>query len=293
MSTETTFYPSAANDMKYLEQSATAYTSSDSTSFANTLWRTTKFNTASFNVSGSSGATSTAAVGGSANAQNLGFGANPLVRQYIIYTGLLRFDTSSLDDTKDITGAQLGLFVPTGGKLTDYDYNISIYAGRTGASYRPTFSSPPANPADFNNYCETYAGCSSSHSCQNNEGLTGVGTIDLSAVSTNTRNNFSLDDGSYWDHSEDEFVDTSYNDWVNRTGYTYIFLIGYWWGGSDPGANSTACSYNDNLATEIPSMPGAGVTNANNTGILYITNTSGNGPTLTINQGKTQFQMVI
>ena len=258
MSSESTFYTDSLASQSWTTQAGL-------NSNVDTAWRTTKFITAGWSVTTPGGTSATISIGG---ASSVAFGNYA----FELYTSYLRFDTSALGDDEEITGAHLA-FYPTSifnttGVGSGFE-KIIPYAGITGGSDRPTFSSAVSNPTDFNWLCETAAGCSSG-TCSN-EGIVHLGDIphsDLSAGSTNT---IAIGES------------TSYNTWVNRTGYTYITLTHAIWAGDE--STYHACSHSN----EAPYTPSGSQV----IGMILKAGTSGDGPKLIINQGKTKFQMII
>ena len=283
MSSESTFYTDGTNSNSFTTQQ------SSTLSVNNAAWRNGKFGDTGSTwsvTSGSSGSfiLNTGAIGGyNSFASSYGWS---------IYTTYLRFDTSSLDDDEEITGAHLSLYTTA---ITDtaglgFAQHIRVFAGLTGGSDRPTFSSPVANTTDFNWYCESAGGCtdvSSPFTCPINDGARQVGDIFSTSLSVGSRTSHQMTDSG-----------NSLTDWVNRTGYTYIALVhGIWLGGSAADGNTYPCNNGvytflgtDYYLNPAPFTPTSGTETF---GCTFAGRTSGNGPTLIINQGKTKFQMII
>ena len=277
MSTYGEFYPSSNNDNCTLDMTKGVTGVPASTIDQNTIWRQAKFGTSGSQTVLAGGDSGTHTAGWATTVVNTGFPPPDPISALQIQTRsvFLRFDTSSLDDDLEITGVSLGLYVSA--IVNNYSSSfgsptIRIFAGETGGSDRPTFSSPISTSADKNWYCEAAGGCGSS-SCNANEGAVDVATIAHSSLSAGARNDISLSSGSY-------------NDWINRTGYTYIWVthnILY------NTSSSTVCSNaNDTVPVSI-----ANSTAVKTTSVAFVGGTSGNAPYLAINQGKSRFQMVI
>jgi hypothetical protein len=281
MSSESTFYTDGTNSNSFTTQASAVNTVNDA------AWRNGKF--------GDTGSTWSATSGSSGSyLLNTGSVGSKSGSYYAweIYTTYLRFDTSALDDDEEITGAHLSLYTTaitnTAGMTSNQ--TIEVYAGLTGGSDRPTFSSLPSTSADFNWYCEGNNGCtdiSSPFTCPVNDGARDVGTILSNDLSIGSRTTHQLADNG------------SLDDWVNRTGYTYITLIHDIWGGG-LAADGTNYPCNNGVYTLLgtdyylnpaPYTPSSASGNAY--GCTFAGRNSGNGPTLIINQGKTRYQMII
>ena len=274
MSSESTFYTDGANsNMSGSKVDGNGNTSND-TSFGKTKYAPS--------FSGIAWATDSTLQTGAASSKVTAFGTT--LYSWSIYDMYLRFDTSSLGDDEEITGVQLVLeptskFNNTGGG-EDFE-RVRIYAGLTGGSDRPTFSSPPdvafsgvGTPTDANWTCEDFDGCFGSNCL--NDGATEVGSFTHSDMTTGSRNSIKLTGGSL-------------NDWINRTGYTYIYLVHETWRGGD-GSGGVGTAYCNNATGAAP-YTATGVSKA--IGLTWTGGTSGDGPHLIINQGKTRYQMII
>lgn len=272
MSTESTFYTDSANS----NRTGTKVDSNGNTN-NNTAFGLTKY---SPSTTGITWGISPSLQTGIASNKATAFGTT--LYSWAIYDMYLRFDTSSLDDDEEITGVQLVLeptskFNNTGG-ASNFE-KVRIYAGLTGGSDRPTFSSPPAvvegvSTTDANWVCEDLDGCSGSNCL--NDGATEVGSFTHSDMTTGSRNYITLTGGSL-------------NDWINRTGYTYIYLVHETWRGGD-GSGGIGTDFCDNSTATAP-YTATGLSKA--IGLTWTSGTSGDGPHLIINQGKTRYQMII
>jgi hypothetical protein len=305
------FYPPASDDNCNVETNVVPTASgnqlSDLTnSWFSNIWRGSRFHdgadTTGDNfthrvVSGGASGVHTTGIG--SNFVNIGvppsdpyIGGSPYL---ILRETYLRFDTSSLDDDLEITGVKLGLYVTavgnTYGSGMTSNPSLRIFAG-LGSGDRPTFSSP-VNISNDNAWdCDNAGGCSSysASTCDGNSGATDVCTVLQSDLSSGSRNEITLTDGT----NAQSGSATTYDDWINKTGYTYIYVGHSLWVDSnrkcqnfyDPTAPSgeegatfpTLTEYTYGVETCAVSFNGG---------------TSGNGPYLAINQGKTKFQMII
>tara|TARA_R100000808_G_scaffold1822_1_gene7771 strand:- start:1260 stop:2135 length:876 start_codon:yes stop_codon:yes gene_type:complete len=291
MSSYGEFYPPSNNDNCILDTTfaGSGALSGWTTNVINDMWRGTKF------ARTASGYTNSVRAGGDSGVLNVGYASNVVVSTFppsdpITAVGTemnqtyLRFDTSSLDDDLEITGVKLGLYVT--GVNNGYSFSspaLRIFAGITGESDRPTFSSPINISNDNAWFCESAYGCGSG-SCSKNEGATDVATFAHSSISTGARNEITLTDGT----NLDDGSSTVYEDWVNRTGYTYILVTHNMIADT---SSSTIC--NNYVGAGGDTIPVTLGTGAKLTNVSFSGGTSGNAPYLAINQGKSQFQMII
>ena len=186
------------------------------------LWRKVKFGLSGTTVAvGAGGTGATGAIGVQWQYATTGLGIFQGIDSY------MRWDTSSLSDSEEITGVQLGLYVRDTVSQTFSGFSgtpsLLIYAGLTGGSDRPDFSAPVSGTDDKNFYCEDSGGCSSA-SCNANAGATLVGTIALSALSSGTSGSPTLNTITLNAGTDSGGSATLFNEWVNRTGYTYLYI---------------------------------------------------------------------
>ena len=281
MSSESTFYTDGTNSNSYTTQASAVNTVNDA------AWRNGKFGDTGSTWSAQSGSLGSYVLSTGSSGAKSG-----IYYTWEIYTTYLRFDTSALDDDEEISGAHLSLYttaiVNTAGGASHQQ--IEVYAGLTGGSDRPTFSSLPSTSADFNWYCEGNNGCtdiSAPFTCPVNDGARDVGTIMSDDLSIGSRTTHQISENG------------SLDDWVNRTGYTYITLIHtIWSGGNAVDGNNYPCNNGvytlfgtDYYLNPAPYTPSSAT--GNHYGCTFAGRNSGNGPTLIINQGKSNFQMII
>tara|TARA_Y100000593_G_scaffold19936_2_gene39974 strand:- start:13660 stop:14439 length:780 start_codon:yes stop_codon:yes gene_type:complete len=163
--------------------------------------------------------------------------------RYTIRSMYFRFGTgvsgvTGLEDSTDINSVTLRLYVNSITNTTGLgtaSQKIRIYAGITGGSDRPSHSVNPTNPDDWNIYCETHAGCGSG-TCNVNEGLVLIKTVNHSDLTTGQYNDISLDSGS----------GTDFVDWCDRDNFTYMYAIHETWFGDT--STHDAC----NTSNEAP-----------------------------------------
>jgi hypothetical protein len=187
------------------------------------LWRNMKF--------AQTGTTVTVGPGGTG-----AVGAIGVLNQYAT-TGLgiiqnidsyYRWDTSSLDASEDVTAVTFNIWMRDTPASTLSGFSgtesLMIYGGLTGGSDRPDFSSPLSSTADLNWYCESAKGCSST-TCNENGGATLLATAALSGIPSGTTGSptahtITLSAGT----NADTGSATLFNDWINRSGYTYLYI---------------------------------------------------------------------
>ena len=288
MSTYGEFYPSSNNDNCSLESTNSSGWVALSAVDANVVWRRAKFgNLTGANTVHAGGDSGTHSTGMVSSFVNSGFPPSDpqVVLGMTTSRTYLKFDTSSLEDDLEITGVKLGLY----GVTKDNDYSASfgspsirIFAGLTGGNDRPTFSSPVNSSNDRNWWCENVAGCGSG-TCNLNEGVSDVGTLAQSSFNTSARNEITLTDGT----RASDGASTVYEDWINRTGDTYIVVTHNFTVNT---SSSTVCN---NSSDTFPATYPSTSTGLYNCFCSFSGGTSGNGPYLAINQGKSQFQMII
>jgi len=290
MSTYGEFYPPSNNDNCVLDstRSGSGLTSGWTTPVLGSFWQAVKFANATATNTVNAGGDSGVLTAGIAT-QLVNTGAPPsdpvLVIGWEANQTYLRFDTSSLDDDLEITGVKLGIYptvVSNGHSVSSP--SLRIFAGITGGSDRPTFSSPINSSNDNSWFCESANGCTSG-TCAKNEGATDVGTYAQSSITTGARNEITLTDGT----NLGDGSSTVYDDWINKTGYTYILVT------HNVIADTSSSTICNNYSTALggdPNPVSIG-TGAETTSVAFTGGTSGNAPYLAINQGKSRFQMII
>lgn len=253
MSTKYTFQPASGSpqntNQSYESQGLASYaTGGGNTIDPDLIWRSSKFTRSlsdathnavgSFNIyPGGTGAGSIKYHTLGAFFQYTNVGTIMAVKTSSVF---LRFDTSSLDASMEITGAKLSIYPQALlNTASASSPGLIVLGGITGGNDRPTFAggSPASGVGltDRNWYCESAGGCSSA-SCNANEGASEIGSISHADMSTGSMNDIILSQGT----KASDGSSTSFDSWINRSGTTYIWIshnVIY------DTSSSTVCSY--------------------------------------------------